>query len=202
MEEQKDRGFKQEPIAAAHHGTLVDVCNWVQLAFRLVALFGEPAKWVVKEIANAWDLYSTSPQDEAHKAFAQKVDEIGKRYENLTKTLIRVEEQKFDQTLRGRLGFIERPPVPAHPRLRDLYFERAKVVGALADLESKYVTLLNSIQADFNECMRRAYYGWEKDWCVRDKNRRLSEAKKEYNEEKIKLLRQLQEIEFEIAALM
>jgi len=201
MQEEKDRGFTQTPEAAAHHGTLVDVCNWVQLAFRLVALFGEPAKWVVKEIANAWDLYSTSPQDEAHKAFARKVDEIGQRWEELTKTLILAEEQKFGKMLGAGVTYIERPAVPVDTRLRDLYFERAKIFGALANLESRYQTRLHCIESEFNECMRHAMFIFQKEACKRKKEKRINEAKKEYNEEKIKLLRQLQEIELRIAAL-
>jgi len=201
MQEEKDRGFKQEPIAAAHHGTLIDVCNWVQLAFRLVALFGEPAKWVVKEIANAWDLYSTSPQDEAHKAFARKVDEIGQRWEELTEKLILAEEQAFGKLLGVGVTKLEKPKIPRDVQLKEFYIMREKVKKALADLERRYQARLHQIEKDFKRCRKRARKRHAISGCERVRKRRIEEAKKEYNEEKQMLLRQLQEINKAIAEL-
>jgi len=201
MEEQRERGFKQEPIAAAHHGTLVDVCNWTQLAFRLVALFGEPAKWVVKEIANAWDLYSTSPQDEAHKAFARKVDELGQRWEELTEKLILTEEQAFGKLLGVGVAHLEKPKIPRDVQLKEFYIMREKVKKALADLEARYKTRLYQIEKEYKECFRRARRRHATVICRRKRDKQIEEAKKEYNAEKQMLLKQLQEINEMIASV-
>ncbi len=201
MEEQKDRGFKQEPIAAAHHGTLVDVCNWVQLAFRLVALFGEPAKWVVKEIANAWDLYSTSPQDEAHKAFAQKVDEIGQRWEDTTKKIILAKEQEFGKSLGVGVIPLEKPKPPIDPQLREFYIMRENIKTMLAALEARYTARLYMIEEEYLKCLRRAYTYIQKVACENKKKVEIEKLKREYNPEKQVLLARLEEINRAIATL-
>jgi len=201
MEEQKDRGFKQEPIAAARHGTLVDVCNWVQLAFRFVAVFGEPAKWVVKEIANAWDLYSTSPQDEAHRAFREKVEELGQMWERRTKRLIWDEEASFGRLLGVGPTIIETPRPPPSGLLEELYFEKAEITRRLADLERRYSTRLNQIEDEYTRCLRRARHLSDRVLCNSTRTAQIEEARREYNEEKQLLLTQLQEINREIARL-
>jgi len=201
MQEERNRGFTQTPEAAAHHGTLVDVCNWVQLAFRLVALFGEPAKWVVKEIANAWDLYSTSPQDEAHKAFARKVDEIGQRWEDTTKKIILAKEQEFGKFLGAGVIPLEKPKPPIDPQLREFYIMRENIKIMLAALEARYTARLYMIEEEYQKCSRRAYAIKEQAMCYHKRTVETEKLKKEYNSEKQVLLARLEEINRAIATL-
>ena len=201
MEEQRERGFTQTSEAAAHHGTLVDVCNWVQLAFRLVALFGEPAKWVVKEIANAWDLYSTSPQDEAHKAFEVTVDELGRIWRESTEKIILAEEQAFGKLLGVGPAILEKPAIPKDALLKEYYKLRKKAKDSLAELDRKYKTRLNQIEKDFRNCRNRARSIQELEACKKKREIEIQILKVFYNKEKQMLLKQLQEIDKTISKL-
>jgi len=202
MSNERERCFKQEPEAEAHHGRLVAICDYVQLAYRFVTLFGEPAKRVVKQLANTLDLYSTSPHDEAHKTFERKVDDLGHNWKNLTKAIVRSETIAFAKQLGVKPSIIEEIKVPKEPFLRELYKRREEIKRKLGDLDEDYNAKLQAIEEDFKRCLSHCR-GFIRcvSQCIAIRKKRIDELNRKYNSEKLLLLHELQELDKTIAEM-
>ena len=69
-------GFEvKKELRERERGTILPSCPWLDAAERIIAQLGRPAAELTKLFAQQLDLYSLSPQEEAHKAFERKVEE-------------------------------------------------------------------------------------------------------------------------------
>jgi len=164
-------------------------------------LFGEPAKWVVKEIANVWDFYSTSPQDEGHKAFKQRVDEYGKIFEDITKKAIAVAEEDFSKLIGTTPPLVFGPPAPKSMALKELYERRQKIRSEIAKLDSYYGPRIQALKNKYYECLRRIRDPrYCADWFKKYKPE-LKRLENEYHSKRAALYKELQKIN-ELVALV
>jgi len=74
-EEWEKLGIKADfSVRARIRGWILPSCPWIDAAERITRVIGRPAAELTKLISNQLDLYSLSPQEEAHKAFEETVD--------------------------------------------------------------------------------------------------------------------------------
>jgi len=69
-------GFEvKKELRERERGKILPSCPWLDAAERIITQLGRPAAELTKLFAQQLDLYSLSPQEEAHKAFERKVEE-------------------------------------------------------------------------------------------------------------------------------
>jgi len=74
--EWKKLGIETDWVTRARiRGTILPACPWLDAAQRMVTVVGRPAAELTKLFAQQLDLYSLSPEEEAHKEFERKVEE-------------------------------------------------------------------------------------------------------------------------------
>ena len=75
-EEFEREGFEvKKELRERERGKILPSCPWLDAAERIITQLGRPAAELTKLFAQQLDLYSLSPQEEAHKAFERKVEE-------------------------------------------------------------------------------------------------------------------------------
>lgn len=73
--EWKELGIETDWVTRARiRGFILPSCPWLDAAQRMVNIVGRPAAELTKLFSQQLDLYSLSPQEEAHKEFERKVD--------------------------------------------------------------------------------------------------------------------------------
>jgi len=81
--EWKELGIETDWVTRARiRGFILPSCPWLDAAQRMVNIVGRPAAELTKLFSDQLELYSLSPQEEAHKEFERKV-ETGTREERV-----------------------------------------------------------------------------------------------------------------------
>jgi len=146
MEERKECEVYQSKEAILHHGEFFALCDFIKAALRLSVILGEPAKKAIAQIAKTIDYYTSSPQDDAHKAFAEKCREFGSIQGRKIIAQVRAEGYR----LARKLGSIYIPPMP------ELY--RAKLPPArVYKIEYKAPKPSSSMHPNLRRVIREKY---------------------------------------------
>ena len=69
---------EDKKVFELRYGRVWPTCPYIKAAMRMIAILGEPAKEIAHLTAKTLDYYTSSPEEEAERAFGKACDECGK----------------------------------------------------------------------------------------------------------------------------